>query len=59
MYITNPIKNEKSKLAFRGIIIKENNRQAQILNSMTELEKTLHEVTEMNRKSAQVKEILL
>lgn len=45
MYMTNPIQNEKSKLAFRGIFIKENNRQAKILNAMVELEKTIRKMT--------------
>lgn len=56
MYQTNPITNEKSKLAFRGIVINENNWQAQVIIQMTELEKTLREmVIAENRESAQSK----
>jgi hypothetical protein len=53
--MTNPIKNEKSKLAFRGIFIKENTRQANILNKMAELEKTLQLVNEYNNQSGKIR----
>lgn len=44
-YVTNPIRNEKSKLAFRGIIIRENYRQAQISKRLVELEKEIKEIS--------------
>ena len=47
--MTNPIKNEMSKLAFKGIFIKENMRQAEVLNKMVELEKTFREIREVKK----------
>ena len=42
--MTNPIRNEKSKLAFKGIFIRENIRQAKIIDTMVELEKAIQEM---------------
>ncbi len=44
IHVSNPIMNEKRKLAFRGIIIKENLRCAKELKAIVELEKALKEV---------------
>ena len=45
----NPIRNEKSKLAFRGIFIHENIRQSKIIDSMVKLEKAIRLVQEIKK----------